>query len=143
MANKSDLANEAQFDENSLITFSKQYNSDFFYTSAKTGTNVNQSFQRLGEIMANYTIRLDGLSTPQDVLKEIISNYCILHGGANRAMPIINHQFKQAGVDITNPTKEGLLNIIERLTEVTKSFRGEDVAKEERSKYLRLVYKLQ
>jgi GTPase SAR1 family protein len=142
MVNKSDLTNSSQFDEDQLIAFSKLYNSDFYYTSAKTGANVHLSFQRLGEIMAEYTLRMDGIIKPEDVLKEIITDYCVLHGGAERAMPIVNHQFKQAGMDINNPTKDGLLNVIERLTEVTRSIKGEDVAKEERSKYLRLTSRL-
>jgi len=142
MANKSDLSNDAQFTDKDLVEFSKQYNSDFYYTSAKSGANVNQSFQRLGEIMAQYTLRTESIKSPSDVLNQIISDYCVLHGGQERAMPIINYQFKQAGIDINAPTKEGLIKIIDRLTEVTKTFKGDNLAREERSKYLRFVHKL-
>ncbi len=142
MANKSDLTNEVQFDEQRLMDFSKQYNSDFFFTSALSGANVNLSFQRLCEIMGDYTIRLENIIDPKDVVNEIISDYCVLHGGTERAMPVINFQFKQAGVDMKAPTKEGLLKGIERLAEVTKTFKGESLAKEMRAKYLRLVHKL-
>ena len=142
MVNKSDLANETSINQEKLIEFAEQYSADFFYTSAKTGTNVNLSFERLSEIMALQTIRLENIKEPKDVLKEIVADYCIVHGGQDRAMPIINHQFKQVGANINNPTKEQLLQVIERLTQVTKSFKGDEIAREERSKYLRLVHKL-
>ena len=142
MANKSDLTGQAQLAEQDLLEFTKQYNTDFYYTSAKTGANVNLSFQRLGEIMGEHTLRLETIKNPKDVVDEIIKDYCILHGGESRAMPIINFQFKQAGVDINTPTKQGLNLAIERLTEVTKTFKGENLAREMRSKYLRLINKL-
>ena len=142
MANKSDLEEEVKFTEQDLIEFTKQYNSDFFYTSAKTGENVNSSFQRLCEIIAQQTFHRENIMDPKDVLKEITLYYCLLHGGREQAMPIINHQFKVAGADINSPTKESLLQVIERLTQITMNFKGRDVAKEERAKYLRLVNKL-
>ena len=142
MANKSDLIEEAQFTQENLTKFANQYNSDFYFTSAKTGSNVINSFKRLGELMAERAIRIENIQTPKDVLKQIIDDYCILHGGQDRAMPIINHQFKQAGANMESPTKQSLLLVIDRLTQVTMSFKGREVAKEERTKYLRLVHKL-
>ena len=142
MANKSDLSNDSEFTEEDLENFSKQYNSDFYYTSAKTGANVNLSFQRLGEVMADYNFRIENIKTPADVIQEIINDYCVLHGGTERAMPILNHQFKQANVDIKTPTKQGLLKVIRRLSDVTKSIKGENLAREMRGKYLRLAHKL-
>jgi small GTP-binding protein len=142
MANKADLKNEAEITEDELNEIKTQYNSEFYFTSAKSGSNVNVSFQRLSEIMAINSLRIEYLSDPKDIVNEIISDFCVLHGGPSRAMPIINHQFKLANVDKNSPTKDGLSDLIERLTEVTKSFLGEGVAKEQRSKYLRLVNKL-
>ncbi len=142
MANKSDLSDQAEVTEQDLMQFSKLYNSDFYFTSAKTGSNVNLSFQRLGEIMANYAIRTENIHEPRLVVDEIVSDYCILHGGEERAMPVIAFQFKQAGVDMNSPTKQGLLKVINRLSEVTKTFKGENLAKEMKGKYLRLVNKL-
>lgn len=142
MANKCDLKEEIKFTEQDLIAFKKQYNSDFFYTSAKTGENVELSFQRLCEIIAQQTFNRENIMSPRDVLKEIIVYYCLLHGGVEQAMPIINHQFKLAGADINSPTKEDLIQVIERLTQITMNFKGKDVAKEERAKYLKLVNKL-
>jgi len=142
MANKSDLENEAEFSENELNNLVKQYNSEFYMTSAKTGDNVNLSFQRLSEVMAKQTLRVETISDPQEVLQAIISDFCVLHGGPERAMPIINHQCKLAGMDLKSANKQGLLQLIERLNEVTKSFLGDSVVKEQRAKYLRLINKL-
>ena len=142
MANKSDLSDKTQISEKDLIDFSKLFNSDFYCTSAKTGTNVNLSFQRLGEIMSSNTIRTENIVDPKIVVDEIISDYCVLHGGETRAMPVISYQFKQAGVDINSPTKQGLVKVIQRLSEVTRTFKGENLAREMRGKYLRMIHKL-
>ncbi len=142
MANKYDLVDKAQFSDKELSDLVNLYNSEFYMTSAKTGSNVNQSFKRLSEIMASYTLRVDSISDPNEVLEIIKSDFCVLHGGEQRAMPIINHQSKMVGIDLNSPNKQGLLQLSERLNEVTRSFLGDGVAKEQRSKYLRLVNKL-
>ncbi|WP_455392622.1 Rab family GTPase [[Eubacterium] cellulosolvens] len=142
MANKYDLISEAEFSNNELNGLVKNYNTKYYLTSAKTGANVMNSFKHLSEIMAINTLRAETISDPKDILKEITSDFCVLHGGSERAMPIINHQSKQINMDITAPTKQNLQQLLERLTEVTKSFLGDGVAREQRSKYLRLVNKL-
>lgn len=142
MANKSDLGEQFQISEKELEDLTNIYNSEFHLTSAKTGSNVNLSFQRLSEIMAINTIHTENLSDPKEIVEEIKKDFTLLHGGSERAMPIITHQFKQAGVDINNPTKDGLQQVIERLAEVTKSFRGEGLAREQRAKFMRMVNKL-
>jgi small GTP-binding protein len=142
MANKSDLVEQVDYAEQNLNEFTKKYNSDYYYTSAKTGANVIQSFQRLCEIIAHQSIRIGSVLDPQEVLKEIVAEYCLLHGGQEQAMPIIKHQFKVSGADMNSPTKESLLQVIERLTQVTMSFKGQAVAREEKTKYLRLVNRL-
>ena len=92
--------------------------------------------------MAKNTLRVENISNPKNVVDEIISDYCVLHGGEERAMPVITFQFKQAGVDMNSPTKQDLVKVIQRLTEVTKTFKGENIAREMKGKYLRLVHKL-
>ena len=92
--------------------------------------------------MAENTLRTETISTPKDVVQEIISDFCVLHGGEERAMPIITHQFKQAGISMKDPSKQGLPQLIERLTQVTASISGDDLAKEQRAKYLRFLNKI-
>jgi len=47
--NKSDLVNQAQFDEKQVEAFAKAFDSAYLYTSAKTGQNVEEAFRLLGE----------------------------------------------------------------------------------------------
>ncbi len=47
--NKADLVNQAQFDEKQVDQFAKAFDSQYVYTSAKTGQNVEEGFRLLGE----------------------------------------------------------------------------------------------
>ena len=53
MANKWDLKEQAELDEEELVQATKAYDSPFFLTSAKTGENVETAFQNLGERIAS------------------------------------------------------------------------------------------
>src|SRR3972149_299933 len=47
--NKSDLVNQAQFDEKQVDQFAKAFDSRYVYTSARSGQNVEEAFRLLGE----------------------------------------------------------------------------------------------
>ncbi|HLE46454.1 MAG TPA: Rab family GTPase [Thermoplasmata archaeon] len=47
--NKSDLLNQAVFEEKQVDQFAKAFDSRYLYTSAKTGQNVEEAFHLLGE----------------------------------------------------------------------------------------------
>lgn len=49
LANKVDLKDDVAIDENDLEQASRAYDSRFFYTSAKTGENVEEAFKELAE----------------------------------------------------------------------------------------------
>ena len=49
--NKSDLEKERKVSKENGETFAKSHNLLFFEASAKNGTNVNESFLKLGEII--------------------------------------------------------------------------------------------
>ena len=51
LANKSDLIHKAEFKPPDMEAISAEYKSPFFYTSAKSGANVNKAFYKLGELM--------------------------------------------------------------------------------------------
>ncbi|UCE74921.1 MAG: GTP-binding protein [Methanomassiliicoccales archaeon] len=51
LANKSDLIHKAEFKSTDLEALVSAFKSPYFYTSAKSGANVNRAFYRLGELM--------------------------------------------------------------------------------------------
>ena len=70
---------------------------------------------------------------------EIVTIFCRLHGGLEEAMPIIRNQFKRCGVDFSNPTKEGLKLIAERLIKVTEFLKGPKLAEMEAKRFEFLI----
>ena len=74
-----------------------------------------------------------------DVEDEIIFIFCQDYGGLEEGMPIIREQFKRAGVDFREPTKEGLVQVVDNLAKVTAAFRGEDLAKKQKNKFKSLL----
>jgi len=52
LANKNDLKEQAQFDALDLQKIAMEYDADAFFTSALTGEHVDESFQKLAEIVA-------------------------------------------------------------------------------------------
>jgi small GTP-binding protein len=51
LANKSDLKDNIQINEEELKNFSEKYEAPFFFTSAKVGDNVEKVFYMLGEMV--------------------------------------------------------------------------------------------
>ncbi len=51
LANKIDLEKDLDFSLHDFQEFCQKENRDYFFTSAKTGENVNAAFQRLGELI--------------------------------------------------------------------------------------------
>ena len=78
-----------------------------------------------------------------DIEDEIIFIFCQDYGGLEEGMPIIREQFKRAGVDFREPTKEGLKTVVENLEKVTAAFRGEELAKKQKNKFKVLLNELE
>ncbi len=58
LANKSDMIHKAEFKPPDLETIASEFKAPYFYTSAKSGANVNKAFYRLGELMTYPTIKV-------------------------------------------------------------------------------------
>jgi len=56
--NKSDLTANARFREIDVAAFAKAYHAEFFFTSAKTGERVEDTFLRLGALVAERQLQL-------------------------------------------------------------------------------------
>ena len=70
----------------------------------------------------------DGQFTPTQASDEIITLFCMLHGGIEEAMPIVKNQFFRSYVDFDNPSKAGLKKVAEGLVGVTHFLKGKDIA---------------
>jgi small GTP-binding protein len=150
LANKSDIRKRAEFDDKVLKEFAREYKAPFFMTSAKTGENVEQAFHALGMLMINSKITI--ISPESDIkiheindvghaeiIDKIIDDFCQGYNRPLDAMPIIRKQFQIAGLDLINPTNQGLTEAIERLAIVEKGFKGQEIAEENRKKRLKWV----
>ena len=62
-------------------------------------------------------------------------------GGFETAMPIIEQQFKKAGVEFMNPTKEQLVTALKNLVKITEGFQGPDIANQELRRFMTILNK--
>jgi small GTP-binding protein len=150
VANKSDLAGQAQFSLDVLQKLASKYGSSAFSSSAKTGENVEELFLSLGEMLTDIKVVKESKEFPviEDMPEEmtivvatdyLITDFCNSYGDNEIAMPIIRQQFVRAGVDIREPTKEGLIKVIDLLAEVEQDLKDEGKVRENRTKRRLLV----
>lgn len=150
VANKSDLAGQAQFSLDVLQKLASKYGSSAFSSSAKTGENVEEVFLSLGEMLTDIKVVKESKEFPviEDMPEEmtivvatdyLITDFCNSYGDNEIAMPIIRQQFVRAGVDIREPTKEGLIKVIDLLAEVEQDLKDEGKVRENRTKRRLLV----
>lgn len=145
VANKSDLAGAAQFSYEDLQNMASKYNTVAFSCSAKTGENVEGLFLTLGSMVTN--INLGAESKEPTVAEEeseettlvtatdwIINDFCNTFGDMDRAMPVVRQQFTRAGVDIRNPSKEGVLKVIGLLAVVERDYMDRFIVRKNRTK---------
>ncbi len=144
LANKSDLidpkSEEAREYRAELLFLSEKYNSKFYFTSAKTGENVETAFRDIGLLSINYKPKFyydDSLyktphweistTTALDLIKAQLYHEL---GGEEFVNSILQTQLPKIGIDITQaPTKEQLEKLVEVIKDIEKSFLPEDKIK--------------
>jgi small GTP-binding protein len=135
-ANKCDLKDEAQFSIDDVQMIASRYNSSAYSCSAKSGENVEDLFLNLGNMLIKGPKEVQiSVESPEPDIPEtmsvveatdmIINDFCSGYGDMEIAMPVIRQQFTRAGMDIRNPTTEGLRQVIEFLAQVERDFKGE------------------
>jgi small GTP-binding protein len=150
LANKIDLIDKAEFNEEELGLFSKRYDAQFFLTSAKTGENVKTAFLALGEkIMEDNEseppkpLKAGVISVERDEIAElvdkIITDFCSAYGRSEDAMPVLRKQFDLAKLDLNNPSVEAIRMAVDRLAKIEVAFKGNDVAESNRLKRLKWI----
>jgi small GTP-binding protein len=161
LANKRDLTSKAQFTLDDLNQISSKYaqsdKKNYFLTSAKTGENVEDAFLSLAQMM------LSSLK-PEDPTKEIfeelmaesiymerektsligvtdaiIIDFCENYADNNKGMKALRDQFVKAGVEISRPTKQGMIRAVEYLIEEASKFMDPATLEQKREKWLRMV----
>jgi small GTP-binding protein len=148
VANKCDLISDAKFSLTELTDLASKHDTNAYSSSAKTGDHVEELFLSLGKTLIG--IKKDETEEPEvepvtfeevpddiDIVAatdQVVSDFCSAYGDMELAMPVIRQQFSKAGVDIRNPTKQGLLKVIDMLADVERDFRDERTVRENRTK---------
>ena len=152
LANKEDLGNERKVSEEYLKNFSDEYKIPYFWTSAKTGKNVEEAFLAMADKLmmltpvkdeiADYEKDIDAetlktdIKNVFDVVDKIISDFCKSYGDYEIAMTMIRTQFEKAGIDIRNPTKNGIKKVIDMLIDTEKNVKSKDELIKHRLRWL-------
>jgi len=151
-ANKIDLMDKAQFTKSEFESFAKRYNSEYIFTSAKTGENVEEAFTKLATHMVKFkpiprqeTQKLKNreIKSIIDAADMIIDDFCENFGGHEAAMPIVRKQFEKVNMSVTNPTKEGLIKIVEALSKIESDFKPQDVVRKNRTRRMLWLEKIE
>lgn len=161
LGNKKDLKDRTQFTLDDLSQISTKYAlsdmDNHFLTSAKTGENVENAFLYVAKMM------LSSLK-PEDPTKEIfeelmaesiymerdktsligvtdaiITDFCEDYKDKDKGMKALRDQFVKAGVEISRPTKQGMVRAVEYLAEEALKFMDADTVAQKKQKWLRMV----
>jgi len=154
LANKSDLMADAEFTEEDLKKFAYKYGVPYYFTSAKSGENVEIAFNTIGkQILKSDETRIPKSLEPVtltyeknpmiEILDKIIDDFCKEFGRYDDAMPVIRRQFELANFDFNNPTLEDLKNAIDRLAKVEIGFKDTADVEANRNKRLKWLKEIE
>lgn len=141
LINKSDLIDENTFNKQILDELATEYGTKYYFTSAKNGDNVEEAFTTLAKLMVKGAIKEKEITNLVQVADALIVSFSGHLGGFETAMPIIEQQFKKAGVEFMNPTKEQLVTALKNLVKITEGFQGPDIANQELRKFMAILNK--
>ncbi|UCF07815.1 MAG: GTP-binding protein [Thermoplasmata archaeon] len=157
LANKSDLKPEFGCEEIKELT--DDYGIPFYITSAKTGENVNDAFNTLGEMIVKPWAgvktkpRLDmskivsmklgpeptGKLTALEVEDMIMASYCELLKDTDLAMALFRDQVEKAGIDFMHPSQQGLTTVAGFLLDAASDRVDPSRLQKEREAYTDLI----
>lgn len=136
--NKVDIAQDRSYVTDVLGYLEQKYDAEGFLSSAKTGENVEKMFGALGgavirtldepvERLAQPTPPYRGIDPFLQVADRIMTDFCADFGGLETAMNVVRRKFEEADVDVRAPTKDGLLKVVDLLSDVEKTVKGAEV----------------
>ncbi len=117
-----------------LISASAEATLPMLLCSAKTGENVQQCFERMGEsvLAGELAGQVPSEETTAESLAsavdDVVSDFCEQYGDTPKAMEIVEKEFARAEVDVNAPSKEALLMAVEYLSDVERDIHGRDVS---------------
>ncbi|MCK4949805.1 MAG: GTP-binding protein [Thermoplasmata archaeon] len=155
VCNKSDLKKEFEFGPDDLTETASRYNigldgvlpsglETVYSTSAKNGSNVETMFESMGHLVlaertpsdpvkalyeslvATGVQRTTDKTTPVGALDAIMVDFCAGYDDSRTAMLILRQEIARAGVDINDPTREGIFRTVEYLAEAESEFKDEE-----------------
>jgi len=141
LINKSDLFDVDTFNKQNLDELNLEFGTKYFFTSAKNGDNVEQAFNTLAKLMVKDSIQEKEISTLVQVADAIIVDFCSHTGGFETGMPMVEQQFKKAGVDFMNPTKEQLMTALQNLSKILHNIQGPEVSNQLQRKFRAILNK--
>lgn len=167
VCNKSDLVDEIAFEPKEMKKISSRYNIGLedslshiktcYSTSAKTGENVENTFESLGHLLLSEAIPKDPIKDLfEDLIAErvyrqtdkktligaadaLIMDFCNELGDDELAMSLLRRELVRAGVDLRRPSKESLLKAIEYLAEAESELKEERIVLVNKERRMRLV----
>jgi small GTP-binding protein len=161
LGNKMDLSEDRQFSLDDLKGLSSEhFPSDIenaFFTSAKTGKNVERAFMTIAELILSSQemedptkeifeeLMAESVYMERDktslvgVTDAIITDFCDDFEDKDEGMRILRDQFIKAGVGVSNPTKAGILKAIEYLAEEELKIKDPDTVAVKKNKWINMV----
>lgn len=131
--NKVDLMASRRAAMADLESLAGRYAMPHFLTSAKTGDNVEEAFEKLARA------GIGAVEAPLDILggskaaaardplvgvaDRILMDFATEFGGVEGAMPVLKTQAARAGLDVRAPTPDALRRFVDLLAEIEKGFR--------------------
>ena len=157
LANKNDL--KTDFEPDRIKELADDYGFPYFFTSAKTGKNVNDAFNVVGEMMVKtwagvkkrprldilkiMSMRLEkeatGNLTAVEVEDMIMESYCELLQDTDLAMGLFRQQVQRADIDFMNPTEQELARIVDCLISAASDRVDSSRLRKERKAYTDLI----
>jgi 50S ribosomal subunit-associated GTPase HflX len=135
VGNKVDLAEKNSMTAAVVEAMGQRLGYPTLLTSAKTGANVEEIFNTLGDLLVADLVGAPAKTRekpPQslaEVADFIIQDFCAQYGDLEKAMLIVQHQFEDAGVDIRKPQKEAVLQALDGLAKAEELSLTKSVAR--------------
>ncbi|UCF07574.1 MAG: hypothetical protein JSW28_07985, partial [Thermoplasmata archaeon] len=161
LTNKVDLLVDARFTLDDVKEIASEYAigemENSFMTSAKTGEKVEEAFRTIAKMMLSAKsiedptreifeeLMAEGVYMEADkttllgVTDMIITDFCREFGDKEKGMEILRGQFVKAGVEISRPTKAGVIKAIDYLAEELQKFQPHYEVDHTKHKWLRMI----